>query len=54
MRYSIDLPVGVLKSVADSDSFVSGWTRWSRGESHQRPMPDTARIDTPVPVNGCH
>ena len=33
MRYSIDLPVGVLKSVADSYSFVSGpgWTRWSRG-----------------------
>ena len=28
MKYSIDLPFRVLKSV--DDSFVSGWTRWSR------------------------
>ena len=45
MMYSIDLPVGVSKSVADS--VVSGWTHGLEAgqESHQR-SPGTARIDT--------
>ena len=57
MMYSIDLPVGVSKSVADTDSVVSGPVVDSleSGELHQRsPGRPTARIDTPVPVHDCH